>query len=487
MKLFRSKRCLSTLTSEKYTSLKRGNYAALEDKDLKYFKSILSANQIVTDSDELEGYNTDWLRSCKGASKLLLRPRNTAEVVDILKHCSQRRLAICPQGGNTGLVGGSVPVFDEIILSTTLMNKVINFDEHSGVLTCQAGCVLDMLNNCALDKGYTMPLDLGAKGSCQIGGNIATNAGGIHFIRYGSLHGSILGLEVVLANGDVLDMLTTMKKDNTGYDLKHLFIGSEGTLGIVTKAAILCPIKPRSQIVAFIACSNFENVLHTSRQAKEELNETLSSLEYLDHGCVELVQQHLNLISPIKSAFPFYMLVEVAGSNCKHDEEKLEIFLEKVFSQGYISDGIIVKEPSHIQKVWQLRERITEALRLDGYVYKYDVSVPMQEFSHLVTLLGDRLCGLIRSCVGYGHLGDGNLHLNMTSVGYNGEVESLIEPFIFEQVQKLGGSISAEHGIGFKKRQYVHFSKSQMSIATMKNIKSVLDPGGILNPYKIFI
>ncbi|GBM38215.1 D-2-hydroxyglutarate dehydrogenase, mitochondrial [Araneus ventricosus] len=211
-------------------------------------------NRIVQHSDDLVSYNTDWLRSHKGASALALRPKTTEEVSEILKYCNKQKLAVCPQGGNTGLVGGSIPIFDEIVVSMSLMNDVLHFDDNTGVLKCQSGCILENLENLVNGKGYTVPVDLGAKGSCQIGGNISTNAGGLRFVRYGSLHGNVLGLKVVLPSGEILDCMNTMRKNNTGYDLKHLFIGSEGTLGIVTEAAILCYPKSSETAVAFLVC-----------------------------------------------------------------------------------------------------------------------------------------------------------------------------------------------------------------------------------------
>merc|ERR550534_3472580 len=249
-----------TLTSERYPSVRRGPFSQLTDSDLSFFRGLLpDGERVLTDETALDGANVDWLRMVRGQSKLLLKPRTTGEVSQILSYCCSRGLAVVPQGGNTGLVGGSVPVFDEIVISTSLMNQVISLDRVSGVLVCQAGCVLEWLDNYVSEEGgMMMPLDLGAKGSCHIGGNVATNAGGIRLLRYGSLHGSVLGLEVVLSDGRVLDCLQALRKDNTGLDLKQLFIGSEGTLGIITAVAILCPTKPNAVTTAFLALESFE-------------------------------------------------------------------------------------------------------------------------------------------------------------------------------------------------------------------------------------
>lgn len=240
------------LTAVRYPLLKRGNFSFLSDRHLGFFQSILSAHQVLTDElNDLSGYNVDWMRSVRGSSRLVLRPKTTEEVAAILQYCNVQNIAICPQGGNTGLVGGSVPVFDEVVLSLELMDEVISVDELSGVTIVQAGCVLEKLETVLHLSNLALPLDLGAKGSCQIGGNVATNAGGIRLLRYGNLHGSVLGLTAVLANGQIMDCLNTNKKDNTGYDLKQLFIGSEGTLGVVTQVALQCQPKPSSVQVGF--------------------------------------------------------------------------------------------------------------------------------------------------------------------------------------------------------------------------------------------
>ncbi|VAH51882.1 unnamed protein product [Triticum turgidum subsp. durum] len=233
------------------------DFSVLNSDDVSYFKSILGDTGVVQDKDRVAVANVDWMGKYKGASQLLLLPKSTNEVSKVLAYCNSRRLAVVPQGGNTGLVGGSVPVHDEVIVNLGGMDKIISFDNVNGILTCEAGCVLENLSTFVENEGFIMPLDLGAKGSCQIGGNISTNAGGLRFIRYGSIHGNVLGLEVVLANGTVLDMLTTLRKDNTGYDLKHLFVGSEGSLGIVTKVSILTPAKLPSTNVAFLSCNDY--------------------------------------------------------------------------------------------------------------------------------------------------------------------------------------------------------------------------------------
>jgi FAD/FMN-containing dehydrogenase len=432
-----------------------------------------------------------------GKSKLVLRPTNALEVSKILEYCSERRLAVVPQGGNTGLVGGSVPLNDEIILSLNRMNKIHEFDSISGILTCDSGCILENLSNYLDKKGFIMPIDLGAKGSCHIGGNIATNAGGLRYVKYGSLHGSVLGLEVVTATGKILNLLSNLRKDNTGYDLKQLFIGSEGTLGIITKASILTPRKPKSIQVAFVALNSFDSVLKTLIAARTELSDIISAVEFLDSASMKLVTEHLpGARNPFQQNSPFYMLLETHGTNSGHDLEKLNGFLELILGQEIIVDGTIAQDFSQQKALWTLREGITEALAKTGQVYKYDVSLPLSKMYELVELTREQLTRNYNSSsanknkaltVGYGHLGDGNLHLNIynNSKQFDKGLYNTIEPWLFEEIHRVQGSISAEHGLGQAKNNYLHYSKTASAVENMKQIKQLYDPSNILNPNKV--
>ncbi|XP_064825838.1 D-2-hydroxyglutarate dehydrogenase, mitochondrial isoform X1 [Oncorhynchus masou masou] len=460
----------------------RRPFSRVTPEDMAFFSKIIPGRTI-TDPDILEASNVDWLKSVRGFSEVLLRPQTTEEVSQILGYCNSRNLAVSPQGGNTGLVGGSVPVYDEIILSTALMNNVLNFDSVSGILSCQAGCVLENLSLYLEDRDYIMPLDLGAKGSCHIGGNVATNAGGLRLLRYGSLRGTVLGLEVVLADGRVLDCLATLRKDNTGYDLKQLFIGSEGTLGVITAVTILCPRKPKAVNVAFLGCESFEQLLQTFQLCRGMLGEILSAFEFLDKECMRLLNTHLKLANPITDC-PFYIVIETSGSNPTHDEEKLHQFLEEAMTSSQVIDGTVATDEAKIKALWSLRERVTEALTHDGFTYKYDISLPVERIYQLVTDMREHLGDRAKSVVGYGHVGDGNLHLNITSPTKDPDLLASIEPFVYEWTARFQGSISAEHGLGLKKRNYIYYSKASLAVALMGNIKIMLDPKGILNPYK---
>ncbi|ESW21795.1 hypothetical protein PHAVU_005G099900 [Phaseolus vulgaris] len=461
-------------------------FSKLNDDDVRYFEGILGNKNVVQDEDKLVTSNTDWMHKYKGSSKLLLQPRTTDQVAQILKYCNSRCLAVVPQGGNTGLVGGSVPVFDEVIISLSSMNKIISFDKVSGILVCEAGCILENIMSFLDNEGFIMPLDLGAKGSCQIGGNVSTNAGGLRLVRYGSLHGNVLGVEAVLANGTVLDMLKTLRKDNTGYDLKHLFIGSEGSLGIVTKVSILTPPKLSSVNVAFLACKDYNSCQKLLQEAKRKLGEILSAFEFLDVQSMNLVLNHLEgARNPIPTSLHnFYVLIETTGSDESSDKQKLEAFLLGSMENELISDGVLAQDINQASSFWLLREGIPEALMKAGAVYKYDLSVPLEHMYNLVEEMRSRL-GNTANVIGYGHLGDGNLHLNVSTPHYDDKILSQIEPFVYEWTSKHRGSISAEHGIGLMKANEIYYSKSLETVQVMASIKNLMDPNHILNPYKV--
>ncbi|KAK9827995.1 hypothetical protein WJX81_006665 [Elliptochloris bilobata] len=470
-----------------YTVPRDPRFAQLEQQDLDYFRSVIGDTGVLTDPDALQTYSIDWMGKYEGKCSVALRPKSTEQVSKILAHCNKRLLAVVPQGGNTGLVGGSTPVHDEVVLSTAGLNRVLSFDAVSGALVCEAGCVLEQLDAHVGGHGFTMPLDLGAKGSCHIGGNLATNAGGLRLLRYGSLHGSVLGLEAVLANGTVLDLLTTLRKDNTGYDLKQLLVGSEGTLGVITAAAIQCPPRPAAVHVAYLAVPSFATVQQVFVRARRRLGEILSAFEFLDRGSLELTLAELDGVrDPLpSSAEPFYLVVETSGSNAEHDYAKLEAFLEEVMEEGLVADGTLAQDSTQVAGIWGLREGISVALRHAGPVYKYDLSLPVGKMYELVEETRARVAGLPCRVFGYGHLGDGNLHLNVSTPRYDDAVQARLEPWIYEWTAAQRGSVSAEHGMGRMKAECIGYSKPAAAVDVMAQIKALLDPNLILNPYKV--
>ena len=271
--------------------------------------------------DDIEPFNSDWMRKYRGHSKLVLKPGSTEEVSKILKYCNDNMLAVVPQGGNTGLVGGSVPVFDEIVINLQRMNNIRSFDEVSGIFVADAGVILGVADNFLAEKNHIFPLDLGAKGSCQIGGNVATNAGGLRLLRYGSLHGNVLGIEAVLPDGTVVDDLSKLRKNNTGYDIKQLFIGGEGTIGIITGISILCPQRSPAINVAYFGLESYEKCQEAFREAKNQLSEILSAFELMDGRSQKLVNKATGKKMPLEGEYPFYCLIETSGSNTEHDSE----------------------------------------------------------------------------------------------------------------------------------------------------------------------
>ncbi|EYE95524.1 FAD-binding oxidoreductase [Aspergillus ruber CBS 135680] len=489
------------LTSNAYPNLKRNpSFGEVSAEDVKFFKEVLGAESAVVDgvtadaADDIEPFNGDWMRKYRGQTRLVLKPQNKEELSKVLKYCNDKKLAVVPQGGNTGLVGGSVPVFDEIVINTSRMNQIRSFDAASGVLVADAGVILEVADQYLAERDYLFPLDLGAKGSCHIGGNVATNAGGLRLLRYGSLHGSVLGLEVVLADGTIVDSLSTLRKNNTGYDLKQLFIGAEGTIGVITGVSIQCPPRPKAVNVAYFGLESYEHVQQAFLKAKGQLSEILSAFELMDGRSQHLVNQSTGNNFPLEGDYPFYCLIETSGSNGDHDMAKLEAFLEHIMEEGIVADGVLAQDETQFQSIWRWREGITEALSHLGGTYKYDVSIPLNELYQLVEDCRERLTQMgfvgddeskpVRAVVGYGHMGDSNLHLNVSVRQYNKEVEKAIEPWVYEWIQKRNGSISAEHGLGLAKKEFIGYSQNDTMLKLMKQLKNLYDPNGIMNPYK---
>ena len=462
-------------------------YAALRDADVAAFRSL--ASRVLEGEEACAPYNGDWMNKWRGAARVVVKPATSAEVGAVLAYCDARGLAVVPQGGKTGLVGGSVPVHDEVVLSLTDMRAIEGLDAAAGVVTVEAGCVLGDLDDFLRARGFVAPLDLGSAGTCTVGGNLATNAGGIRFLRYGSLRGSCVGLEFVLADGTVVDCLSKSRKDNTGYALGQLLIGSEGTLGVVTRAALAVPPKPEAVRVAWLAVDSYDAVVDVLGLARYRLGEILSAVEFVDAPALAAVAAAGGAADPLAAcAAPFRVLVETAGSDGDHDEAKLERFLTD--AGAFVADGTVAPSESKARALWALREGVSDAMTAAGFVFKYDVSLPH-----------DRLYALVEECraslrakglaagalvAGYGHVGDGNLHLNVCATGgYDATLHAALEPWVFEKVADAGGSISAEHGIGQCKAAYLHLNKPPPAIALMRTLKETLDPNAILNPYKV--
>ncbi len=472
----------------------RGNFKVPTEEDAKHFIDIVGVNNVISDfgtspSSEMLRLNQDWWKQYRGQSKCAVFPTSTLQVSEILKYCHQHNLAVTSQGGNTGVTGGSVPIFDEIILSTAKLNKIIDIQPTSGIVQAEAGVVLEQLDQECSQHNLIVPLDLGAKGSCHIGGNVATNAGGLRLVRYGSLRGSVLSLEVVLADGTILNCGAPLRKDNTGYDMKQLFIGSEGTLGVITKVAINCPPRPTSKQVAVAAVPSYEAVQKAFVEAKTHLNEILSAFEFWDHQSVELVERVLHQNVPLSQS-PFYILVETSGSNHDHDMAKLDEYLSVLLSRGICSDGIAAQDEKQATNMWTFRENIPVAWGMDGeHCLCYDLGLPLPHLYRIVEQLRERFQQAnepINHLIGFGHVGDFNLHLNLAMPKFSERGLALVEPFIYDYTERYKGSVSAEHGVGIMKKPYLHYTKTKEEIDLMKKFKKLLDPDGILNPGKLF-
>eukprot|EP00760_Papus_ankaliazontas_P003346 PhM_4_TR11566/c0_g1_i1/m.85576/K18204/D2HGDH; D-2-hydroxyglutarate dehydrogenase len=481
------------------------NFKALTPSDVDVFHSILGGgstnnNNVITEKDRLEPFVTDWFSIYHAEStSVCLLPTTTEQVSACLRYCNEQSIAVVPQGGNTGFVGGSVPVFDEVVVSLKKMNKVIEVDETSGTLRCEAGCVLETLDDALASHGYMMPVDLGAKGSCTIGGNLATNAGGLRYMRYGSLRGNTLGCKAVLASGEIVDLMSTLKKDNTGYDLKQLFIGSEGTLGIITEVAVALPVKPNAVQTMFLAVRDYSSVCKTFLRARSCLGEILSAMEVIDGDALRLCLSITKDDAPMDPNEAFYMLIETNGSDAAHDQEKLMRFLDGALGEGLVVDGALAADARQSKQMWKMREACATAPNaLTGaYIRWFDISLPVPRMFDPVNLVKNKLLeeetkhnnkinNKKNQVIAFGHLGDGNLHLNVIMRdGYDEETCALVDRTVYGHAKQNGYSVSAEHGIGLQKKPYLGYSKPAEAIAIMKSIKGLLDPKGVMNPYKV--
>ncbi|KAF7722172.1 hypothetical protein EC973_003650 [Apophysomyces ossiformis] len=375
------------------------------------------------------------------------------------------------------------------------MNKIRSFDDVSGVAVVDGGVILETLDEYLRPRGYTVPLDLGAKGSCQLGGNVSTNAGGLRLIRYGNMHGNVLGLEVVLPDGSILDNLSTLRKDNTGYDLKQLFIGAEGTLGIVTGVSLITPRRPKAVNVAVIGLESFNHVLKSFVLAKEDLSEILSAFEFWDNDSVDVVQSVMQPSEkyPFGQRFPFYALIETQGSRADHDLEKLEAFLGRLMETSVSQDGVVAQDSKQAQSLWNWREKIPEAISKAGTAMTYDFAMDTKLLYKMVEDTKDHFSrlGLLgqgktySNLLGFGHLGDGNLHIMANIHRFDEVGQKEMDNFLFEWAIKHNGSITAEHGIGVAKVNYMKQCKSDTQLRLMRAIKHSLDPNLIMNPYKV--
>ena len=468
----------------------------IDSSVLDRLKAVVGPGGYIEERQELEGYVTSWRDDWVGAVPLLLRPKTTAEVAELVKICAETGTAIVPQGGNTGLTGASQPhnTMSEVIISTSRMNQVREIDTANDTMTVEPGVVLQDIQRIAAENDRLFPLSLGAEGSCQIGGNISTNAGGTQVLRYGNMRALVLGLEVVLASGEVWDGLRGLRKDNTGYDLKHLFIGAEGTLGIITAAVLRLFPLPTAAETAWIAIQSPEKGVELLGFLKSRLGEQVSGFELLQRSVVDLVLEHIEgSEDPVAGRYPWYVLAEVSGQGEPGSlSEPFTDALGAAAEAGLIEDAAIASSGAQAKKFWQMREDMAEAQKRAGPSIKHDVSVPV---SRIAEFLDEAEAALEAAYPGinlvtFGHVGDGNLHYNpqapddWTKEAYVGE-RANINRIVHDIVIRHGGSISAEHGVGrLRLDENMHY-KSPVEIGLMRTIKKALDPQYIMNPGKV--
>ena len=441
-----------------------------------------------TVTSDLERYTVDWFNR-EGLGKIVVRPDSCTQLSQVISYCNSEQLGITLLGGNTGLVGASLSGPDEVIVSLEKMNRILEVDGDSSIVVVESGVKLETLQFELYGHGMTTPYDLGSRGSCTVGGNISTNAGGNNFIRHGPLRGHVVGLEVLLASGEVLDLMTKCRKDNTGYDLKQLFIGTEGTLGVITKAALHCPVLPKYKSVALLASKdkNFNNfVLPSLTRARMMLGETLTAFEFMDSASINLLGA---LPDGVDSDVGFSLLVE-CSSNVGPIDSVLEAYIEESMNEDPTVSGVVASDLIGMQKLWHYRDTVSSAVARQGPNLKYDLSLPHSEYYGIVEAVRSEFGSnpLVRTIVGYGHVGDGNVHLNIALAegeSYTTEIGEKISQFVFSRVKEARGSISAEHGIGRDKVHALGYSKSNGAIEKMHMLKKLFDPVGILNPGRV--
>jgi len=433
-------------------------------------------------------YFKDWMAARNIAPSLLLRPENTEQVAQILAACNQVGQPIAPQGGMTGLVSAAAPMAGEIALSFDRMKRVLEIDPLTATMTVEAGVELQTIQELADANGLLFPLDLGARGSCTIGGNLSTNAGGNRVIRYGMTRDLVLAIEAVLADGTVIDGIHKLRKNNTGYDLKQLFIGSEGTLGVITKAVLKLSAKPNSQSVAFCGMESFDKVTELLVHCQARLGANLSAFEVIWNNTYKLIDEKVPHVKvPLADSFPFYVLVESMGANAERDSELFLSALEKASEEQIVADVVVADTDNKISNLWAVRDGAAEVMGV-GYMHAYDVSLDISDMGYF----GDEVEKRLRrkwpeAVLGlFGHIGDGNVHIIINVGPDTKKLHLEIDEVIYTLIQELHGSISAEHGIGTMKKQFLPYSKSDEEIALMKALKQTLDPKGILNPGRIF-
>ncbi|RAI42296.1 FAD-binding oxidoreductase [Rhodoplanes roseus] len=457
------------------------------------FVAIVGESHAVTDPAEQAAYLEEPRGLYRGRTPAVLRPGTVDEVAAIMALATELGVPVVPQGGNTGLVGGQIPQSGEILVSTKRLDRIREIDPASSTMTVEAGVVLQAAQAAAAGVDRLFPLSLGAEGSCTIGGNLSSNAGGTAALAYGVARDLVLGLEVVLPDGRVWHGLNKLKKDNTGYDLRHLFMGAEGTLGVITAAVLKLFPAPRSIETAFLGLASPEAALALLGLVQERAGGSVTSFELLARICLDMALRHgTGLRDPLAGQHPWYVLIELSSGAREGLRDLLEETLALGIEQGLIVDAVMAESLEHRNAFWRMREFVSDAQRYEGGSIKQDVSVPVAAVPDFIHAASAAVTALIPGCrpVPFGHLGDGNIHFNVSQPVGADKAAFLarwdeISNAVFAEVLSRGGSISAEHGIGVMKRDYLPRIKDPVAMALMRSIKATLDPKGILNPGKV--
>ena len=464
---------------------------------IEQFGAALGGQYVLTDDADKVPYLTDWRKRYTGKALAVLLPKTTNEVASIVKLCAAHHIAIVPQGGHTGFCGGATPdnSGNQVILNLKRMNQIRAIDTANQTITLEAGCILQSVQEKAATQDFLFPLSLGAEGSCMIGGNLATNAGGTNVLRYGNTRDLCLGLEVVTAQGEIWNGIKGLRKDNTGYDLRDLFIGSEGTLGIITAAVMKLYPLPVSQWTTLVATDNIASTIALLTLFQKRATSLLTGFEMMTQESLALNEKHFpQMANPLKGNPPFTVLIELSDHESEeHVRKLLETILEEAFSANLISDAVIASNLSQANTFWHMREHITLAQAEEGANLKHDITIPLSSLESFIqetdSLMRQKYPGV--RIINFGHLGDGNLHYNIAPPmgldpkAFNLSHEKAIHELVYAQVERCQGSISAEHGVGQLKLADLRAHKGNVAHDLMKTLKRALDPQNILNPHKV--
>ena len=464
---------------------------------IERLRAVVGAQAVLTEAADVEPYVLDWRGIYRGSTPAVVKPGSTEEVAAVMKACAEVKVAVVPQGGNTGMCMASVPRAgrEEIVLSLVRMNRIRTVDPLNNTLTAEAGVVLANIQNAAAEVGRLFPLSLGAEGSCTIGGNLSTNAGGVNVLRYGNTRDLVLGLEVVLSDGQIWNGLRGLRKDNTGYDLKHLFVGAEGTLGVITAAVLKLFPKPSASATAWAAVRDPEAALALLALLRRHCGDRINAFELISRNCLELVLRHIpGTRDPLPAPNEWYVLTELADSRAGEAlRAELEHALEAAIEDALVLDVTIAESGSQSQALWKIRESIPDAAKSEaGMLYRHDISVAVSAIPAFIreayAALQARFPGAHLIC--FGHLGDGNLHYNVYIPGRARSDAAAREAhdvtdLVYDIVQRYSGSFSAEHGVGLAKVEELRRYKSAVELDVMRAIKRTLDPDGIMNPGKV--